>query len=117
MWLGVLLAVVAAFELVVALKVPALKPSPAADGDPLAEDVLVNRPAAILAVLSVIAALLVPLLGFVLATAVFVAAAAWTLAPDRRVANALTAVAIPLGVWIVFVAWLGVPLPRGPLGF
>jgi len=76
-----------------------------------------NRRAAMLAALSVVAVFLVSPLGFVLSSAVFAGAAAWTLAPERRVANALTAIAIPCGVWLVFVVWLGVPLPRGPFGF
>jgi hypothetical protein len=31
--------------------------------------------------------------------------------------NALSTILIPLAVWLIFVAWLGVPLPKGPLGF
>lgn len=116
-WLGVLLTVAAAFELVVLSKERAASTVSIGDRDPSASDAPMSRRAAMLAVLSVGAAFLVSPLGFVLAIAVFAAAAAWTLAPERRVANAMTAIAIPCGVWLVFVAWLGVPLPRGPFGF
>jgi len=121
MWLGILLAVTAAFELSLARKVRTEEAQTEADVEANAEpstraDTLTRR-TALLAALSVVAALLVTPLGFVLAIGVFVAAASWTLAPRARLTNATATVAIPLGVWAIFVVWLGVPLPRGPLGF
>ncbi len=61
--------------------------------------------------------MIVPFTGLILATVIFVAAASWTLEPTRKLTNALSTILIPLAVWLIFVAWLGVPLPRGPLGF
>jgi putative tricarboxylic transport membrane protein len=116
LWLGILLAAAAAIELARAL-VPR---APAATGidDASADlEIRLTGRTAILAVLSVAAALLVIPLGFVLAIGVFVALASWVLAPQARLANAAATLGIPFGIWLIFAAWLGVPLPRGPLGF
>jgi putative tricarboxylic transport membrane protein len=110
LWLGILLACTAAVELAIVLRRPSTETAPSSD-PPL------TRRAAWVGGLTVLAAVLVAPLGFVLATGVFVAAVSWALAPDRKFLNGLTTVLIPLVVWLVFVAWLGVPLPRGPLGF
>jgi putative tricarboxylic transport membrane protein len=110
LWLGILLSCTAALELAIVLRVP---PTSTA----LSNDPPLTRRAAWVGGLTVLAALLVAPLGFILATTVFVAAVSWTLAPDRKLLNGLTTVLIPVVLWLVFVAWLGVPLPRGPLGF
>jgi putative tricarboxylic transport membrane protein len=110
LWLGILLACTAAVELAIVLRASPTAPAPSSD-PPL------TRRAAWVGGLTVLAALLVAPLGFILATGVFVAAVSWTLAPDRKVLNGLTTVLIPVVLWLVFVAWLGVSLPRGPLGF
>jgi putative tricarboxylic transport membrane protein len=116
MWLGLLLAVTAAVELSLVLR-QSNGDSADRSADASVADRQGTRRPAILAGLSVVAALLVLPLGFVLATALFVAAVSWSLDPHRRLSNAAATIVIPLGVWVLFVLWLGVPLPRGPLGF
>jgi hypothetical protein len=110
-WLGVLLASVAFFELVRAFAFHR------AAGDSTAEEPRLTRRSWVLALLTVGAALLIAPLGLILATAVFVAASSWTLDSSRRVANVIATFAIPTCIWLVFAVWLGVPIPRGPLGF
>jgi hypothetical protein len=63
------------------------------------------------------AAALVYPLGLPLASGVFVAAVLFYLSPERRLANAVGAAATPVVIWILFVRWLTVPLPRGIFGF
>jgi putative tricarboxylic transport membrane protein len=109
LWLGVLLAAVALLELVVLFR--SREDRPAAPAVPMT-----GRSWA-LAILTVVAAQIVPFVGLILATVIFVAAASWTLEPTRKLTNALSTILIPFAVWLIFVAWLGVPLPKGPLGF
>jgi putative tricarboxylic transport membrane protein len=109
-WLGVLLACAAVVEL--APTIVFRRPASERGGDPQ-----LTRRSWALAALSVGAALLIAPLGLILATALFVAAASWTLDPSRRIVVVFATLLIPACVWLVFVAWLNVPLPRGPLGF
>jgi putative tricarboxylic transport membrane protein len=75
-----------------------------------------RRVTAVTALASVSALLVYPL-GMVLASGIFVGAVLFYLAPARRAGNAFAAALTPPIVWLVFVRWLAVPLPRGPLGF
>jgi putative tricarboxylic transport membrane protein len=56
-------------------------------------------------------------IGLVLASGIFMGATLTYLRPGRARTNALTAVLTPVVVWLLFVRWLSVPLPTGPLGF
>jgi putative tricarboxylic transport membrane protein len=113
LWIGALLAAVSAVELLRSMR---RSPEEAATDGPSDEPGF-TRTSAIVAGLSVVATLLVAPLGFILAMAVFIAGASWTLAPANPVRNLASTLIIPLSVWLIFVLWLGVPLPRGPLGF
>jgi putative tricarboxylic transport membrane protein len=55
--------------------------------------------------------------GFLPATAAFLAGGAWLLDPARRGRAALVALGGALVLRLVFGGWLGVPLPGGPLGW
>jgi putative tricarboxylic transport membrane protein len=113
LWLGLLLSAVASLQLFLLMTASPSAPesSPSTDDQPL------TRRTAVLGFLAVAAALLVAPLGFVLAMAAFVAAASWSIDPHRHITNTAATVAIPVCVWLLFGVWLGVPLPRGPLGF
>jgi hypothetical protein len=106
-WLGVLLACASA---IMFARTPAgiLQPMP-------------DRPTTIrLAVvigLTACAAALTPIIGLVLASAVFMGATLAYLRPGRARANWTAALLTPLVVWLLFVRWLAVPLPAGPFGF
>jgi uncharacterized membrane protein len=106
-WLGLALAVAAA-GLLIAPPVAAVA---------AAADRAQARRVTIVTGLAAGSVLLVYPLGMVLASGAFVAASLFYLAPARRAANALAAAATPAIVWLVFVRWLAVPLPRGPFGF
>lgn len=97
LWLGVLLAVCAAAE---AVRTRGRESRP-----------LFTPRAGALALVTAGAVALVPLVGLVLAAAALTAGASWLLDPRRHTANALATIATPLVVWLVFVRWLGVPLP------
>lgn len=56
-------------------------------------------------------------IGLVVASGLFTLATLTYLRPARFAANAITAIATPLTVWMLFVRWLGVPLPAGIFGF
>jgi putative tricarboxylic transport membrane protein len=56
-------------------------------------------------------------IGMVIASGLFMAAALTYLRPGHARANSIMALATPPVIWLLFVRWLGVPLPSGPLGF
>jgi putative tricarboxylic transport membrane protein len=64
-----------------------------------------------LAAMTAIAAALVPVIGLVAATAALTAAAGWRLDRGRPHAIAAATLATPVFVWLIFVRWLGIPLP------
>ncbi len=55
-------------------------------------------------------------LGFVIDTVLFVGLTLWLLG-QRPTVSLGAAVVVGLGLYLVFVRWLGVPLPPGPFGF
>ena len=73
------------------------------------------RSAAVLALLSGVFVALLEVLGGLVSMMVFMAAALWVLNRGRPVQNALVAVLLPLGTYLVFVVWLNASLPRGML--
>ena len=73
------------------------------------------RSAAVLALLSGVFVALLDLLGGLVSMMVFMAAALWTLNPGRALQNALVAVLLPLGIYVVFELWLKAAMPRGML--
>jgi putative tricarboxylic transport membrane protein len=102
LWLGILLTICAGWVFV---RAKATAPREAEDqptgrSDPYA-----------LAIMTTLAAAVVPLVGLVAATGALTAAAAWRLDPRRPLAIVAATLATPLLVWLVFVRWLGVPLP------
>ena len=102
LWLGILLTICAGWVFVRA-KAPAPREPedrPAGRSDPFA-----------LAIMTTLAAAVVPLVGLVAATAALTAAAAWRLDPRRPLAILGATLATPVLVWLIFVRWLGVPLP------
>ena len=111
-WLGVLLACAAAVMLA----------RSTTHGDRTDADVSVpdrgtmSRVAAIVGLTSGAAAL-APVIGLVLASGVFMAATLAYLRPEHPRANWVAALVTPLVTWLLFVRWLGVPLPPGPFGF
>lgn len=101
LWLGLLLTICAALVFVRGR-------TPRAESG----EALPNRTNAIaLAAITTVAAAAVPLTGLVAATAILTAAAGWKLEPRRPMAISAAALATPFLVWLVFVRWLGVPLP------
>ncbi len=102
LWLGILLTICAGWVFVRA-KAPAPRQAedrPAGRSDPFA-----------LAIMTTLAAAVVPLVGLVAATGALTAAVAWRLDPRRPLAIVAAALATPALVWLIFVRWLGVPLP------
>jgi hypothetical protein len=77
------------------------------------------RSAAVLALLSGVFVGLLDLVGGLVSMIVFMAAALWILNRGRPLQNALVAVLLPLGIYVVFEVWLRAAMPRGllPLPF
>jgi len=77
------------------------------------------RSAAVLALLSGMLVALLEILGGLLSMAVFMAAALWILNPRRHLQNALVAILLPVGTYVIFNVWLRASMPRGllPLPF
>jgi putative tricarboxylic transport membrane protein len=101
LWLGLLLSICAGL-VVVRGRTPRGEPA-----EPLAS----RSNAIALAVITTVVAAAVPLIGLVAATAVLTAAAGWKLDPRRPMAIGAATLATPFLVWLIFVRWLGVPLP------
>ena len=72
---------------------------------------------AIVVGLTVATAALALVIGLVLASGVFMGVTLTYLRPGRMRANWAMALGTSLVVWLLFVRWLAVPLPAGPLGF
>jgi putative tricarboxylic transport membrane protein len=102
LWLGILLTICAGWVLARAEAPAPREPEerPTGRSDPFA-----------LAIMTTLAAAVVPLVGLVAATAALTAAAAWRLDPRRPLAIVAATLATPILVWLIFVRWLGVPLP------
>jgi putative tricarboxylic transport membrane protein len=75
------------------------------------------RSAAVLALLSGVFVGLLEVLGGLLSMIVFMAAALWILNRGRPLQNALVAVLLPLGTYVLFAVWLKATMPRGVLPF
>ena len=75
------------------------------------------RSAAVLALLSGVFVALLEVLGGLVSMMVFMAAALWILNRGRHLQNALIAVLLPLGTYVVFTVWLRAAMPRGMLPF
>ena len=73
------------------------------------------RSAAVLALLSGVFVALLDLVGGLVSMMVFMAAALWILNRGRPLQNALVAVLLPLGIYVVFAVWLRASMPRGML--
>ena len=116
-WIGVLLAC-GAVALFVQTFLGGDAPRPAlAESIEVLPDRATTIRLAIVVALTAAAALLTPVIGLVLASAAFMGATLAYLRPGRRRANLAAALITPIVVWLVFVRWLSVPLPAGPLGF
>ncbi len=73
------------------------------------------RSAALLALLSGVFVALLEVLGGLVSMVVFMAAALWILNRGRPLQNAIVALALPLGIHVVFDVWLRASMPRGML--
>ena len=73
--------------------------------------------AAILALLSGMLVGLLEVLGGLVAMMVFMAASLWILNRGRHLQNALVAILLPLGIYVLFAVWLRASMPRGLLPF
>jgi len=73
------------------------------------------RSAAVLALLSGVFVGLLELLGGLVSMMVFMAAALWIFNRGRPLQNAIVAVLLPLGTYVVFTVWLRASMPRGML--
>jgi putative tricarboxylic transport membrane protein len=107
MWLGGLLACLSL----------GLIARPAASRGHHAVAVATWRPVLMVAALTAGAAALSLVAGLVLASGLFTAVTLAYLRPGHVRGNVVASVLTPLVMWLVFVRWLGVPLPTGPLGF
>lgn len=109
-WLGIILALCS-----VALFVGAIKPAPAdkpvlSDRSGLVRLLIVGMATALLA-------LLTPYVGMLVAIGLFMGAVVWLMSSRRSWATIIgLAVLTPVGVWLLFGRWLGVPLPKGIFG-
>lgn len=90
----------------------ALKP----DADPVWPGLKRLAELAAASVVLILYATFLPVLGFVIATALASAYLAWRLG-SRPVESGLTGVGIALGIYAIFHLALGLSLARGPLGF
>ena len=116
-WVGVLLACAAAAMFAGTFLVTDASRSPIAEPpEPLPDRVTAIR-LSIVVGLTAAAAILALLVGLVLASAAFMGATLFYLRPAQPRANWIAALVTPVIVWLLFVRWLGVPLPAGPLGF
>lgn len=75
------------------------------------------RAAAVLALLSGLFVAALDVLGGLLAMSAYFAAALLYLNRRRHWQNALLAVLLPLGIYLLFKVWLNAAVPRGPLPF
>jgi putative tricarboxylic transport membrane protein len=114
-WLGVLLACGAAAMLARTIAGGAARRVTEA-GELLPDRATAIRLAIVVGLTSA-AAVLTLIIGLVLASAVFMAATLAYLRPAHRRTNWIAALMTPVVVWLLFIRWLGVPLPAGPLGF
>ena len=73
------------------------------------------RSAAVLALLSGVFVALLEVLGGLVSMMVFMAAALWILNRGRHLQNAIVAVVLPLGTYVVFTVWLRASMPHGML--
>ena len=105
-WLGVLLGCLSIA--LVARRAPARGPAVAVRGR--------RGSVAIVIALTAGAAALSLVAGLVLASGLFTAVTLTYLRPGHLRGNIAASVATSIVVWLVFVRWLGVPLPTGPLG-
>ena len=71
--------------------------------------------AAVLALLSGVFVGLLEVLGGLVSMMVFMAASLWILNRGRHLQNALVAVLLPLGIYVLFAVWLRASVPRGML--
>lgn len=76
-----------------------------------------TREAAKMLGIIVVTFLLLPLLGFSIAFALFSAASMRIMGRHGWVACGLTAIGIGIGIRVVFAQWLSIPLPTGILGW
>lgn len=109
-WLGVILAACALLLLASTL-------SPGARNDPWLPDARMARQIGFVIAVSIVATLLTYVIGMVLASGLYMAAVLFYLEPRKRGLNTVVSVLTPLVVWLLFSAWLRVPMPTGPLGF
>jgi hypothetical protein len=110
LWLGVVLAVLSALMLVSAVRRPDPGPAWLPTGHGAARFVVV------VLVTAVFIALL-PVLGMVLGTAIFLAVLLKLVEGHSWRATLGVAVGAAVANWALFVAWLKVPFPVGVLGF
>lgn len=71
--------------------------------------------AAVLALLSGVFVGLLEVLGGLVSMMVFMGACLWILNRGRHLQNALVAVLLPLGIYVLFAVWLRASMPRGML--
>ena len=104
--IGVALLALCAWSLVDALR----------DGtrEPVAEH---WRVTALLALYSALFVAALDVLGGLVSMLAYLAAALWTLNRRRHWQNALLAVLLPLGIYLLFRVWLNAAVPRGLLPF
>lgn len=74
------------------------------------------RTTVVLAALSALFVAALDVLGGLLSTIAFMAAALWILNRGRHVQNAVLALALPLCMYLIFRVWLNAAVPRGMLG-
>ena len=109
-WLGIVLAVLSTLLLVSAVRRPDPGPSWIPRGHGAARFVVVVLVTAVFIAL-------MPLLGMVLGTAVFLAVLLRMLEGHSWRATVAVAVGAAVANWAVFVLWLKIPFPVGVLGF
>jgi putative tricarboxylic transport membrane protein len=111
LWLGVLLACASVGMFANTL---AVQPS---DDKPWLPDRATTFRVAVVVAFTAAAAALALVVGLVVASSVFMGVTLAYLRPGHVRANLAAVLLTPIVIWLLFVRWLGVPLPAGPFGF
>jgi uncharacterized membrane protein len=116
-WLGVLLACASVWMFMRTIRVGGAEASPyVAESQVLPDRATTIRVVTVVG-LTAAAAGLTLVVGLVLASGMFMGATLAYLRPGHGRANVVATLLTPFVVWLLFVRWLGVPLPAGLVGF
>lgn len=76
-----------------------------------------DKRAIVVTVIAGVAVFLSNYVGMILTSALLMGSILFYLEPAAKKRNLTISLITPVAVWLLFTYWLGVPMPRGPLGF